>query len=110
MPAFCPLPQLDLRYVENPQQFVGQKLMFKVNRLEEGNRGGRGPNIVLSRRQLLEEEQQARAAETREKLQVGAVLTGRVTSLTTYGAFGDPGGIEGMRPLSEMGHGRPRIA
>jgi small subunit ribosomal protein S1 len=106
MRAFCPLSQLDLRYVENPQQFVGQKLMFKVNRLEEGNRGGRGPNIVLSRRQLLEEEQQTRASETRDKLQIGAVLTGRVTSLTTYGAFIDLGGIEGMLHVSEIGHGR----
>jgi small subunit ribosomal protein S1 len=106
MRAFCPLSQLDLRYVENPQQFVGQKLLFKVNRLEEGNRGGRGPNIVLSRRQLLEEEQQTRASETREKLQVGAVLTGRVTSLTTYGAFIDLGGIEGMLHVSEIGHSR----
>lgn len=106
MRAFCPLSQLDLRYVENPQQFVGQKLMFKVNRLEEGNRGGRGPNIVLSRRQLLEEEQQSRASETREKLQVGAVLHGRVTSLTSYGAFVDLGGIEGMLHVSEIGHTR----
>jgi small subunit ribosomal protein S1 len=106
MRAFCPLSQLDLRYVEDPQKFVGQKLMFKVNRLEEGNRGGRGPNIVLSRRQLLEEEQQSRAAETREKLQVGAVLTGHVTSLTTYGAFIDLGGIEGMLHVSEIGHSR----
>ncbi len=106
MRAFCPLSQLDLRYVEDPQRFVGQKLQFRVNRLEEGNRGGRGPNIVLSRRQLLEEEQQTKAAETREKLQVGAVLTGRVTSLTTYGAFIDLGGIEGMLHVSEIGHSR----
>ncbi|HEV8578825.1 MAG TPA: S1 RNA-binding domain-containing protein [Thermoanaerobaculia bacterium] len=106
MRAFCPLSQLDLRYVEDPQKFVGQKLMFKVNRLEEGNRGGRGPNIVLSRRQLLEEEQQARAAETRQHLRVGAVLKGKVTSLTTYGAFIDLGGIEGMLHVSEIGHTR----
>jgi small subunit ribosomal protein S1 len=106
MRAFCPLSQLDLRYVENPQQFVGQKLLFKVNRLEEGNRGGRGPNIVLSRRQLLEEEQQTKAAATREKLEVGAVMTGKVTSLTTYGAFVDLGGIEGMLHVSEIGHSR----
>ena len=48
--GFCPLSQLDLRYVEDPQRFVGQKLQFRISRLEEGNRGGRGPNIVLSRR------------------------------------------------------------
>jgi small subunit ribosomal protein S1 len=106
MRGFCPLSQLDLRYVEDPQRFVGQKLMFKVSRLEEGNRGGRGPNIVLSRRALLEEEQQSKAAETREKLQVGAILTGKVTSLTTYGAFVDLGGIEGMLHVSEIGHSR----
>jgi small subunit ribosomal protein S1 len=106
MRGFCPLSQLDLRYVEDPQKFVGERLMFKVNRLEEGNRGGRGPNIVLSRRQLLEEEQQTKAAETREKLQVGAILTGKVTSLTTYGAFIDLGGIEGMLHVSEIGHSR----
>src|SRR4051794_21395107 len=106
MRGFCPLSQLDLRYVEDPQRFVGQKLEFKVSRLEEGNRGGRGPNIVLSRRALLEEEQQSKAAETREKLQVGATLTGKVTSLTTYGAFVDLGGIEGMLHVSEIGHSR----
>jgi small subunit ribosomal protein S1 len=106
MRAFCPLSQLDLRYVEDPQRFVGQKLLFRVSRLEEGNRGGRGPNIVLSRRALLEDEQQTKAAETRETLQVGATLTGKVTSLTTYGAFVDLGGIEGMLHVSEIGHSR----
>jgi small subunit ribosomal protein S1 len=106
MRAFCPLSQLDLRYVADPQQYVGQKLTFKVARLEEGNRGGRGPNIVLSRRALLEDEQQTRATETREKLQVGAILHGKVTSLTTYGAFIDLGGIEGMLHVSEIGHAR----
>lgn len=106
MRAFCPLSQLDLRYVEDPQRFVGQKLQFKISRLEEGNRGGRGPNIVLSRRALLEDEQQTKATETREKLQVGATLTGKITSLTTYGAFVDLGGIEGMLHVSEIGHSR----
>jgi small subunit ribosomal protein S1 len=106
MRAFCPLSQLDLRYVADPQQYVGQKLTFKVARLEEGNRGGRGPNIVLSRRALLEDEQQNRATETREKLQIGAILQGKVTSLTTYGAFIDLGGIEGMLHVSEIGHAR----
>jgi len=104
--AFCPLSQLDLRYVEDPTQFVGQKLLFRIDRLEEGNRGGRGPNLVLSRRALLEAERQNQAAETREKLKVGAILRGKITSLTTYGAFVDLGGIEGMLHVSEIGHTR----
>lgn len=103
MRAFCPLSQLDLRYVEDPSQFVGQKLMFRVSRIEPGRTR---PNIVLSRRALLEEEAESKAAETREKLQVGAVLRGKVTSLASYGAFVDLGGLEGMLHVSEIGHTR----
>ena len=105
MRAFCPLSQLDLRYVENPQQFIGQRLKFKVARIEEGGRNRR-PDIVLSRRALLEEEAQAKAAELRARLQIGAVLKGRVTSLTTYGAFVDLGGLEGLLHVSEIGYSR----
>jgi small subunit ribosomal protein S1 len=105
MRAFCPLSQLDLRYVESPQQFIGQRLKFKVARIEEGGRNRR-PDIVLSRRALLEEEAQAKAAELRSRLKVGAVLKGRVTSLTTYGAFIDLGGLEGLLHVSEIGYSR----
>lgn len=103
MRAFCPLSQLDLRYVENPQQFIGQRLSFKISRIEPGRTR---PNIVLSRRALLEEEAESKAAETRERLQAGAILHGKVTSLTSYGAFIDLGGLEGMLHVSEIGHSR----
>lgn len=102
--AFCPVSQLDVRYVENPEQFVGQRLKFKISRLEEKDKGR--PNIILSRRALLQEEEQARAAVAREKLAVGAVLEGTVTSLTSYGAFVDLGGIEGLLHVSEISHTR----
>jgi small subunit ribosomal protein S1 len=105
MRSFCPLSQLDLRYVEHPQQFIGQRLKFKVSRIEEGGRNRR-PDIVLSRRSLLEEEAQAKAAELRARLQIGAVLKGRVTSLTSYGAFIDLGGLEGLLHVSEIGYSR----
>jgi small subunit ribosomal protein S1 len=103
MRAFCPLSQLDLRYVEDPQQFVGQRLAFRVMRIEQGKTR---PNIVLSRRALLEEEAEAKAAETRSKLEVGSVLKGKVTSLASYGAFVDLGGLEGMLHVSEIGYSR----
>jgi small subunit ribosomal protein S1 len=103
MRAFCPLSQLDLRYVENPQQFVGQRLTFRVSRIEPGKTR---PNIVLSRRALLEEEAETKAADTRARLEVGTVLTGKVTSLTSYGAFVDLGGLEGMLHVSEIGYSR----
>ena len=102
--AFCPVSQIDNRYVEDAAVFVGQRLAFRITRLEEGK--GRGMNLVLSRRALLEEEAQAKAAAAREKIQVGQTVRGTVTSLAAYGAFVDIGGIEGLLHVSELGHGR----
>lgn len=103
--AFCPMSQLDLRFVPEPAVYVGQRLTFRITRYEEDSRG-RGPNVVLSRRALLEEEAKARAEEARKHLEVGKVIEGKVTSITSYGAFVDLGGIEGLLHVSEIRHGR----
>jgi small subunit ribosomal protein S1 len=100
--GFCPASQLALGFTEDLQPFVGQRLSFRITRFEGGRRG----NLVVSRRELLEEEQRALAAETRARIEVGAVLQGTVTSLQDYGAFVDLGGIEGMVHISELGLGR----
>jgi small subunit ribosomal protein S1 len=97
--AFCPLSQLELRPVADPAAYVGRRLEFRVMRHEEDRRG---TNVVLSRRALLEEEARGRAAETRGKFVVGAVLPGVVTALKDFGAFVDVGGIEGLLPASEI--------
>lgn len=101
--AFCPVSQLDARYVESVEEYVGQRFQFRIRTFEGG---GRRPNVVLSRRQLIEEEAARRAEELREYLEVGAILEGTVTSITTYGAFIDLGGLEGLLHASEMGHRR----
>jgi small subunit ribosomal protein S1 len=93
--AFCPVSQIDVRFVGDPSTFVGQKLTFKVQRAD-------GRDAVLSRRALLEEERAAKAKETREKLALGAVLEGVVTSVQDYGAFVDLGGVEGLVHVSEL--------
>lgn len=101
--GFCPMSQLANRFVEDPSVFVGQRLQFRITRYESG-RGA--PNIVLSRRALLEEEAAAQAAETRTRLHEGAVMRGTVTSIKPYGAFIDLGGIDGMLPVSELSFAR----
>jgi small subunit ribosomal protein S1 len=103
--AFCPISQLDLKHVEDAAAYVGRRLPFRITRFEPAPRG-RDPNLVVSRRVLLEEEAQARAEKTRATLQAGAVLRGTVTSLRDYGAFVDLGGIEGMLHVSEIGFSR----
>jgi len=99
--GFCPASQLDLRYIEDMESFVGQHLSFRITRYE----GGRRTNLVVSRRALLEEEQKVLAEQTRARLEVGAVLPGTVTSLKDYGAFVDLGGVEGMIHISELAFG-----
>lgn len=102
--AFCPVSQIDLGYVENPAEWVGRRLTFRITRCDQGR--GRRPDVVLSRRELLAEEAAARAAEARARLEVGKVVRGTVTSLTGYGAFVDLGGVEGLLHVSEISYSR----
>src|SRR5262249_32280967 len=65
-----------------------------------------GRNVVVSRRQLLEEEAATQAAAVWAELRVGAVGAGTVTSLRDFGAFVDLGGVEGLVHVSGLGYGR----
>jgi small subunit ribosomal protein S1 len=102
--AFCPISQLELGYVADPAAYVGRRLTFRITRCERGR--GRRPDVVLSRRDLLAEEAAARAAEARARLEVGKVVRGTVTALSSYGAFVDLGGVEGLLHVSEISHRR----
>lgn len=97
--GFCPASQIEARFVEDLTQYVGRKLTFKITRYEPRN-------LVLSRRALVEEENKAKAAETRKKIEVGVVIRGKVTGFKPFGAFVDIGGLEGMLHVSELGYAR----
>jgi small subunit ribosomal protein S1 len=97
--AFCPISQLDIRFVEKPDQFIGEKLTFRVTEV-------RDRNVVLSRRSLLEEEQKKLGDQTRKGLSEGKIVKGKVTGVRDFGAFVDLGGVEGMIPVSELSHVR----
>lgn len=100
--AFCPLSQIDSVRTTDPAVHVGQRYTFRIVEYKEGGR-----NIVVSRRALLEEEQQARAAEVRQAVVPGAILRGRVVSVPAFGAFVDlGGGVQGLVHISEMGWSR----
>src|SRR5260370_9046949 len=73
--------------------------MFRITRYEPRNLG-------LSRRALVEEENEKRAVEARKKLEPGAVLRGKVVGFKPFGAFVDLGGVEGMLHVSELGFSR----
>jgi len=98
--AFCPYSQVDIRRVEDPAALIGQSLLFRISQYSENGR-----NIVVSRRQLLEEEAREKRDKLRETLQVGATVAGVVTAIRPFGAFIDIGGLEGLLPVSEIGWG-----
>lgn len=100
--AFCPASQADIRFIEDLSALVGERCAFRITKFE----GGRRVNMVVSRRALLEEEQTARAMQTREQLKEGAVMAGTVTGIKDFGAFIDLGGVEGMVHISELALGR----
>jgi small subunit ribosomal protein S1 len=97
--GFCPASQIDVRFVDDLATYAGQRLTFRITRYEPRN-------LVLSRRALLEEDNARRAAETRKKIEPGAVLRGKVVGFKPFGAFVDLGGIEGMLHVSELGYAR----
>ena len=99
--AFCPFSQMDLRRAETGEEYVGRVFEFRVTAY-----GERGRNIVLSRRQILEEQAAKSAEETRRKVVPGAILSGIVASLTDFGAFIDLGGLQALVPISEVSHSR----
>jgi small subunit ribosomal protein S1 len=100
--GFCPISQIDITYVEHPEEYVGQTFNFLITQFED-----RGKNIVLSRRKILEAEREESRRHFMKEIETGRVYEGKVTKLMPYGAFIElfPG-IEGMVHLSEMGWGR----
>jgi small subunit ribosomal protein S1 len=99
--AFCPFSQIDTARNTEPSQHEGRVYKFRIIEYKENGR-----NIIVSRRVLLEEEQQANAAEVWKSIVEGAVLPGRVTSVRDFGAFVDLGGVQGLLHVSEMAWAR----
>jgi small subunit ribosomal protein S1 len=101
MKAFLPGSQLEIRPVRNLDGYLGQEIEVRVIKLNK-KRG----NVVVSRKEILEEEQNSKRSATMEHLGEGAVITGTVKNLTDYGAFVDLGGIDGLLHITDMSWGR----
>jgi len=99
--AFLPGSQLEIRPVRNLDGYLGQQIEVRVIKLNK-KRG----NVVVSRKEILEEEQNAKRSTTLEQLGEDAILTGTVKNLTDYGAFVDLGGIDGLLHITDMSWGR----
>jgi small subunit ribosomal protein S1 len=99
--AFLPGSQVDLRPVRDLDKLIGKTFPMKVIKLNQ-----RRGNIVLSRRELLEEERRALKDKTLQSLEEGKVIRGKVKNITEYGAFIDLGGLDGLLHITDMSWGR----
>ncbi|MFW6437661.1 MAG: 30S ribosomal protein S1, partial [Armatimonadota bacterium] len=99
--GFVPASHVATRDVRNLDRFVGRSLRLKVLEADRQRK-----KVVLSHRQVVEEERKERRQETMERLQEGLVCEGKVRNITDYGAFIDLGGVDGLLHVSEMSWGR----
>ena len=99
--AFLPGSQIDLKAPKDIDNLIGQKLLFKVLKLNN-----KLSNVIISRRAILEEERQRKKAETLEKLKEGVHIKGVIKNITDYGVFVDLGGIDGLLHISDISWGR----
>jgi len=95
--AFCPRSQMELGQPRSPKSYLDKEYGFHVLRVR-----ARGRQIVLSRSRQLRHERAEKRQEALAHLEAGARVTGRVVSLTDFGAFVDLGGVQGLVHRSEI--------
>jgi small subunit ribosomal protein S1 len=99
--AFLPGSQVDSRPVRNLESFRGQEIEAKVIKLNR-----KRSNVVLSRKAILDEQNEGRKGETLDNLEESIIVDGQIKNLTDYGAFVDLGGIDGLLHVTDMSWGR----
>ena len=99
--GFIPASMLDTRFVRNTERFVGQEFEAKIKEVD-----AKENRFILSRREVVEAATAAARAEVFGKLAVGDVVTGKVARITSFGAFIDLGGVDGLVHLTELSHER----
>ena len=99
--AFLPASQIDIIPPKDLQQFVGNTYDFKIVKINDDRK-----NVVLSRRELIEQERSEKRQKFLEGVKVGDIVKGTVKNLTDFGAFIDLDGMDGLLHITDMTWGR----
>lgn len=99
--GFCPYSQMDIRRIEDPEEYLENSYKFKIIEFSS-----KGRNIILSVRAVLEEEREQQKQALMDSLEEGSRIQGTVTSIRDFGAFVDIGGVDGLIPISELAWGQ----
>src|SRR3954471_21246025 len=95
--GFLPASLVDIRRVQNLDEFMGEKIECRVIELNRSRN-----NVVLSRRAVLEEERKEQRQEILDRLQPGMIVEGAISNIVDFGAFVDLNGIDGLIHISEL--------
>jgi len=99
--AFVPASHIDIVTPKNLQDYVGKTFEFKVVKINQERQ-----NVVLSRRELIEQERAERRAKLLAEMMPGDIRKGTVKNITDFGAFIDLNGIDGLLHITDMSWGR----
>ena len=99
--AFLPGSQIDIGPVKNMDEFIGKEYDLKILKINQDRK-----NIVVSRRELLEESRKDRRSALLKEMEVGQIRKGVVKNITDFGAFIDLGGVDGLLHITDMSWGR----
>jgi small subunit ribosomal protein S1 len=99
--AFLPSSQIDIQPPKNLDQYLGQTYDFKVIKINQDRK-----NLVVSRRELIEEQRQQKRSELLDNIAPGDKRKGVVKNITDYGAFIDLDGLDGLLHITDMSWGR----
>jgi len=99
--AFLPGSQIDIKPIQDFDKFVGNKFEFKIVKLNEARK-----NIVVSRRELIEEDMKEKRMEVLSGIEQGQLMKGRVKNITDFGVFVDLGGVDGLLHITDLSWGR----
>lgn len=99
--SFLPTSQIDVQAPKNLEQYVGQTYDFKVVKINPERK-----NIVISRRELVEEQRIEKRRKLLDEVKPGDRQRGQVKNITDYGAFVDLDGLDGLLHITDMSWGR----
>lgn len=99
--GFCPFSQMDIRRIENPDEYLDNQFQFKIIEFSSNGR-----NMILSAKAVMEEAREQQREALMNSLEEGARVKGIVTSTREFGAFVDIGGVDGLIPISELAWGQ----
>lgn len=95
--GFIPASQIDISYINKPQELIGQEIQVKILEIEQKNN-----RLIFSQKAALSKEDELKIKEKLSKIKIGETYEGVATGVTSFGVFVNIDGVEGLVHISEI--------